>query len=115
MSLDDLANIYSLKDYARHAQATAVFPETEGLEYLALGLTGEAGEVANQVKKVLRGDTEVILIENKILDELGDVLWYVTLLAYWLGSDLQQVAANNLIKLRKRQKGGTLKGDKRDE
>ena len=82
------------------------------LAYPALGLAGEAGELANKVKKVLRDDGGAITEERRkdLLDELGDVLWYVAELATCLGGDLQEVAAKNIEKLQSRAERGKLQG-----
>jgi len=74
------------------------------LQYATLGLTGEAGEVANIVKKVQRDDSGVITDEKrlKILDELGDVLWYTSATADEVGFSLEDVAAYNIKKLAER-------------
>ena len=98
-------------EYQEGTAKTAVYPLDKALEYTALGLTGEAGEVANKVKKILRkdgGDPVQALIQ--LADELGDVLWYVSELATTLGLDLSIVARRNLEKLASRQEEGTLKG-----
>lgn len=79
----------------------------KGLSCAALGLTGEAGEVADIVKKVvhhrhpLDGATRLNLIK-----ELGDVLWYVAHAASVLGVTLDQVAAVNVEKLSRRYPDG---------
>ena len=77
-----------------------------------LGLVGEAGELANKVKKVLRdqGGTLTPEAREAILQELGDVLWYVAQVATDLGESLETVAQANLAKLRSRQARGTLGG-----
>ena len=77
------------------------------LPYLALGVVGEAGEVAEQIKKHVRGDKE--LKTEKIKEELGDVLWYIANLCETLGFSLQDVAEGNIAKLRKRH-GETFSG-----
>ncbi len=76
----------------------------KGLPYLSLGLTGEAGEVANKVKKVLRdhGGELTEELRNDILEEIGDVLWYAARLVDELGAHLDNVAISNLTKLEKR-------------
>ncbi len=74
------------------------------LWYLALGLTGEAGEVAEIVKKVERHGKPLNVQE--IEDELGDVLWYLTMLAKQVGTSLTQVAARNVEKLKGRYPDG---------
>ena len=74
------------------------------LEYPTLGLTGEAGEVANIVKKIQRDHGGVINdeIREKLKDELGDVLWYISACADELGITLTQIAEYNVAKLAKR-------------
>jgi NTP pyrophosphatase (non-canonical NTP hydrolase) len=76
--------------------------------YPALGLTGEAGEVADKVKKQIRNlgvhTPSAMSAEDKadLAKELGDVLWYVAQLATELGVDLDDIANNNLTKLQDR-------------
>ena len=77
-----------------------------------MGLTGEAGEVADKVKKVLRDRDGVFDLERReaIKLELGDVLWYVAQLSSELGFELNEVAEANLNKLASRAKRGQIKG-----
>ena len=76
--------------------------------YYALGLVGEAGEVAEKVKKVYR---DKIRIDNvAIAREIGDVLWYAARLAETLGMSLDEVARLNIEKLIDREMRGVLKG-----
>ena len=74
------------------------------LEYPTLGLAGEAGEVANIVKKIQRDHGGVLNdeIRSKLKDELGDVLWYISACADELGLTLQEIAEYNVNKLAKR-------------
>ena len=85
---------------------TAIFPEDQGLAYTTLGLAGEAGEIANKVKKVIRDGRST----DGISDELGDVLWYLAAVANELGADLGDIANNNLKKLADRQARNVLGG-----
>jgi len=80
--------------------------------YPTLGLAGEAGEVADKVKKVIRDNNEEFTDEKKreIALELGDVLWYVASLAYDLGYSLDDIAQMNIDKLKSRQQRGKLSG-----
>ena len=105
------------KTYQAGAQKTAVYPAETRITYPALGLAGEAGEVANQVKKIIRDNAGQLTPERraKILDELGDVLWYAAALATDLDASLDEVATANLQKLASRAQNGTLQGDKRPE
>lgn len=102
----------NLNTYQNESQRTAIYPLDRGIEYTALGLVSEAGEVAGKIKKVLRDKGGVFDIESKmaIADELGDTLWYVAALARELGCSLDGVAQTNLDKLASRAKRGTLAG-----
>lgn len=82
------------------------------LAHLALGLNGEAGEVAEKVKKVLRdkGGKYTVADLKAIKDELGDVLWHVALMAEYCGYTLEFVANSNLNKLESRRMRGKIHG-----
>ena len=89
-------------------------PITNGLLiYLALGLNGEAGEVAEKIKKAVRDEDGILSDEKKDLLklELGDVLWYVTMLSKEIGSSLQEIASLNNKKLLSRQERGKISGE----
>lgn len=96
--------------YQELSHATAVYPPELGLEYLTLGLVGEAGELANKVKKVLRGDLNRAAIEEGIKHELGDILWYLSELCSEMGLSFEEVARGNILMLQRRQREGTIKG-----
>ena len=100
-------------DYQQRSRATAVYPGAgDNLVYPTLGLAGEAGEVAEKVKKLIRDDGGVLSDERRaaIAKELGDVLWYVAQVATEAGLDLDTIAAANLEKLLSRQQRGVLQG-----
>ena len=84
---------------------------TEGQERLVentLGLVGEAGEVAEKSKKLIRDSNK--FANEEIMKELGDVVFYATALANIYGKGLQEVLELNIAKLDDRQKRGKLKG-----
>ena len=102
----------TLNEYQRKARSTAIYPASCAILDPTLGMVGEAGEVANKVKKILRDNK---FDRDDIAKELGDVLWYLAILAKDLGFNLSDIAYDNLKKLEDRQKRGTLggSGDKR--
>jgi len=103
-----------INEYQKLAQMTAIYPgKGENLTYPALGLNGEAGEVADKIKKVFRdnhGDFNQAKKEAIAL-ELGDCLWYIADLAFELGYTLETVAIMNIAKLSSRAKRGLIGGD----
>lgn len=98
----------NLDHYQEKTRETAVYPENQALTYVALGLNGEAGEVAEKVKKQIRDDADKT---GDLLDELGDVLWYLARVADELDADLSDVAEANLDKLFDRDRRGQLHGE----
>jgi NTP pyrophosphatase (non-canonical NTP hydrolase) len=101
-----------LSEYQRESRRTAEYPREAWLAYPALGLAGEAGEVAEHAKKAIRDDAGNVSDERKaaMSKELGDVLWYVSQLASELGLSLEEIAKQNLEKLLSRQERGVLSG-----
>ena len=99
-----------LSDYQEAAEKTAVYPKNtdEGLYYVTMGLVGEAGEVANKVKKLIRDGQ---LDYDNAAAELGDVLWQVAMVAYELGYDLDEIGKANVKKLRSRLDRGVVQGE----
>jgi NTP pyrophosphatase (non-canonical NTP hydrolase) len=100
-------------EYQRLSRRTATYPHAgEDMTYPALGLCGEAGEVAEKVKKTIRDDGGVLTEERRdaLARELGDVLWYAAQLATEAGLELEKVAQDNLDKLLSRQERGVLRG-----
>lgn len=101
------------QEYQQQSRQTACYPQAgSNFLYPTLGLCGEAGEVAEKIKKVIRDRGGQIDAETQaaIAKELGDVLWYVAQLATELELDLNAIAAANLEKLRSRQQRGVLQG-----
>jgi len=103
----------TFSEYQEAARTTAVYPNLgKNFIYPTLGLAGEAGEVANKVKKIIRENDGVVTPESRdmIIKELGDVLWYAAQLATELQVDFEDVAAKNIEKLRSRQQRNQLQG-----
>jgi len=101
-----------LSEYQHLSRRTAEYPRDAWRAYPALGLSGEAGEVAEHAKKAIRDDNGQITEERRaaMAKELGDVLWYVAQLASELQLDLDEIAQANLDKLLSRQQRGVLSG-----
>lgn len=105
--------VKTFEDYDKIAMENEVWPKEHHLIFPALGITGEAGEVAEKVKKILRDkggkidDTD----ELEIVKELGDVLWYLTAMAHDLGYTLQEVAEENIQKIRSRRERDKIHGN----
>ncbi len=101
-----------LDEYQEEALATAVYGQDDAIGYCTLGLVGEAGEIANKYKKVLRGDKELTPeLKKEIAKEIGDVLWYIAALSNELGFTLDTVAQMNIKKLKSRRANNTIMGD----
>jgi NTP pyrophosphatase (non-canonical NTP hydrolase) len=104
----------TFEEYQKESRKTAIYPHAgNNFIYPTLGLAGEAGEVAEKIKKVLR-DGEGVISEEKrseIQKELGDVLWYVAQIASELNLSLEAIAWENIEKLFSRMTRGVLKGD----
>jgi NTP pyrophosphatase (non-canonical NTP hydrolase) len=96
-------------DYQDFVKTMKVYPEKHAVVYPALGIAGEGGEVAEKVKKWLRGDRELDKLE--LLKEAGDVLWYLASLADDLGFTFQDMVDENVKKLSSRKARGVQKGD----
>jgi NTP pyrophosphatase (non-canonical NTP hydrolase) len=103
-----------INEYQNQARRTAIYPNVgSNMTYPTLGLSGEAGEVAEKVKKVIRDKDGVFDNDARaaISKELGDVLWYVAQIASELNVDLSNVAQQNLEKLADRAQRGKIKGN----
>jgi len=102
-----------LNTYQTAAIQTAIYPNRgSNFVYPALGLVGEAGEVADKLKKVIR-DNEGVLIDpvrDAVAKELGDTLWYLAVLAFEMDYDLNEIAQINIDKLNSRKERGVLSG-----
>lgn len=91
------------KDFTRN---TARYPKRKELDYLVIGLMNEAGEVGGVYKKMIRSRTDLktpnkkgVTVEDRLVDELGDVLWYLTRLCDVLDLDISDLMSENMHKL----------------
>lgn len=106
--------MYDLNKYQDDAQEFAIYPMP--VIYPALGITGEAGEVSDKIKKWIRdkGWSPFQPIDAKdsesVAYELGDVLWYVAAFAHDLGYSLNDIAKMNISKLSSRKERDKIKG-----
>lgn len=99
--------------YQQKARETAIYPNMGSeFTYPALGLVGEAGEIANKLKKVIRDNDGVLTnkVRESVGDEIGDCLWYIAQLATEMGYDLDTLAKSNVNKLASRKERGVLSG-----
>jgi NTP pyrophosphatase (non-canonical NTP hydrolase) len=104
-----------LNEYQSRAVETAIFPGSGtmlGKMYCALGVAGEAGEVAEKIKKAYRDDEGNLTSDRRadLLKEIGGVLWYIANLAAQCGATLDDVASLNLAQLADRKARGVLRG-----
>ena len=101
--------------YQLESKKTAIYPDhgtgcINALAYCTLGLCGEAGEVANKIKKLMR-DEDTLALRLKITQEMGDVLWYLAQLATEMDVTLDVIATQNLGILRERAEKNKLHGE----
>ena len=102
-----------LNSYQNAALQTAIYPDKGfNFAYPALGLVGEAGEVADKLKKIIRDNGGFLTdpVRDAVAKELGDVLWYLAVLAYEMDYDLNEIAQINIDKLNSRKERGVLAG-----
>lgn len=109
-------------EYQRFTRETATYPgvgtsSPEAIIYCALGITGEAGEIAEKIKKVIRSgggfkalDDQRSEFEGDLVKEIGDVCWYLARLSDELGYSLEQIFKLNADKLRSRKDRGVING-----
>ena len=104
--------VSDLDMYQKVALTTAIYPREQAIIYPTLGLTGEAGEVANKVKKIIRdgSNKDDDSLVSEIKSEIGDCLWYIAVLASDFNIKLSDIASTNLEKLANRKKNNTIHG-----
>ena len=111
-------------EYEQQAHRTIAGHAAENISYLSFGLVAEVGEVADKIAKAVRrgeisiNNDEIIIkrgsgeeLAQNITDELGDVLWFVAMMARRLGFSLEEIMRRNLDKLADRQNRGVIIGD----
>lgn len=95
----------TFREYQLKAKETACYPEKgHNFIYATFGMMGEAGEVAEKIKKIWRDHNKQVNDNDRleIKKELGDVLWYLSQIAEELKIDFDDVAETNIIKTHSR-------------
>lgn len=104
----------TFEEYQKQALSTVLSTgdDFKDLLHWVLGITGEAGEVAEKVKKIIRDKNSIVTEDDKkeLAKELGDVLWYLAVFANDLGVSMDEIAQTNLDKLASRKERGVLGG-----
>lgn len=102
----------TLNEYQKFTASTAVYNKKHALFYLGLGLAGESGEVANKIKKVIRDNNGIVTpeIREAIIEELGDIEWYISEIATALGVNLGEIFDGNVKKISSRKNRNKLHG-----
>jgi NTP pyrophosphatase (non-canonical NTP hydrolase) len=100
------------QEYQEKAHTTAIYPKEKALEYVTLGLVGEAGEIANKVKKIIRDKNSVATEEDikNLKSEIGDVCWYIAEMCNNLNLTIEEVFEQNIEKLFSRKERSQIKG-----
>lgn len=108
-------------EYQEEANSLAIYPRAKNnIFYPGLGISGEAGEVSDKIKKLMRDgqcnekDLTYVIPCDKVIEisyELGDVLWYIAAICMELGVDMSTIAELNLQKLNKRKNENKLHGE----
>lgn len=107
----------NIDDYQVWTRTTAKYPKDPAefepsLPYLVMGLAGEAGEVANKYKKIIRDKYGIMDDDDEIaiVDELGDVLWYIARIVDEIGYSFSDLIDVNYHKLESRMDRGVIGG-----
>ena len=106
--MEHLADFDEYQELAlRTASAQSTESATTMLTSAALGLSGESGEIADHVKKIVyHGHPLDEETRDKIAKEIGDILWYCAMGSRGIGVSLSEIARMNVEKLRKRYPEG---------
>lgn len=101
-------------EYQKEAKVFADYPNIgNNIFYPVLGLSGESGEIANKIGKIMRDGLDIkdTKFRDKIKEDMGDVLWFLSQIGIELNISLEDVARYNIKKLESRKKRGVLHGD----
>ena len=104
MNILDYVRLYA-NEYQQFSMRT-INPEADNLVNGAMGLCGEAGEVADLVKKIRFQGHDLEANRGKLIEEIGDCAWYLALLCTVLDVPMETVLWQNVEKLRKRYTKG---------
>lgn len=101
-----------LDEYQQLTESTDIIQPGDRFSYYPLGLNGEAGEVADKMKKIIRDKQGRMTQEDRhaIALELGDCMWYIARMSAFLGFPLSEIARMNIDKLQSRQQRDKLSG-----
>lgn len=104
----------TFEEYQKQALTTVISSDSEFRDLLhwVLGINGEAGEIAEKIKKIIRDKQGKVSKADKeeLAAEIGDVLWYLAVFAHHLDVPFEKVAKENLAKLHSRKQRGVLGG-----
>lgn len=100
----------NIVEYQYATAQTAIYPSEKALEYLALGLVSEAGEVAGKVKKYIRDNSSNTVLKEDMKKELGDIMWYISEMSTLFGLRLPDILEANINKLADRKTRNVLGG-----
>lgn len=108
----------TLNEYQNAAEKTAIYPKAgtgsvDAINYCIMLLCAEAGSAANKFAKILRGDiadSDMRMMFDKIIHELGGALWALSLAAKEMDYTLHEVGCRNIAELADRQARGVIKG-----
>ncbi len=104
----------NFEEYQKKVKETSIYPnQGNNVAYATLGLAGEAGEVADKVKKLIRDAGGKLTPDKReeMIKELGDVLWYLTAVSNELSVSIEEVATKNVHKLEDRKARGVISGE----
>ena len=96
------------KSYIEATERFVQYPKDQELNYITIGLCGEVGELANKIKKIIRGDDNIT--SEMIRDELGDILFYIARVCKYFNLTLDECFESNILKLDDRLKRNKIKG-----